>query len=75
MTAVVTTGRALEVNTNRKPFPEIVRWWKDLGGETVTFGSDAHSPALVGDGFPEAVAMVEALGFRPGRHPYDRWYA
>jgi hypothetical protein len=39
------------------------------------FGSDARSPVSVGDGFAEAVAMVEALGCRPGRHPYDRWCA
>jgi histidinol-phosphatase (PHP family) len=75
LTAVAAAGRALEVNTNRKPFPEIVRWWSEAGGEVITFGSDAHSPVGVGDGFAEAVAMVEALGFRPGRHPYDRWYA
>jgi histidinol-phosphatase (PHP family) len=54
-----------------------VRWWGEAGGEVVTFGSDAHYPVGVGvgDGFTEAVAMVEALGFCPGRHPYDRWYA
>jgi histidinol-phosphatase (PHP family) len=75
LTAVAAAGRALEVNTNRKPFPEIMRWWSEAGGEVITFGSDAHSPGGVGNGFAEAVAMVEALGFRPGRHPYDKWYA
>jgi histidinol-phosphatase (PHP family) len=75
LTAVAAAGRALEVNTNRRPFPEIVRWWREAGGEVITFGSDAHHPGGVADGFGEAVAMVEALGFRPGRHPYDRWYA
>ena len=75
LTAVAAAGRALEVNTNRKPFPEIVQWWSAAGGEVITFGSDAHAPAGVGDGFAEAVAMVEAFGFHPGRHPYDKWYA
>ena len=74
LTAVATTGRALEVNTTRTPFPEIVRWWRESGGDVITFGSDAHDPTGVGNGFPEAVAMVESLGFRPGRHPYDRWH-
>ncbi|MFF5084135.1 histidinol-phosphatase [Actinoplanes sp. NPDC000266] len=74
LTAVATTDRALEINTNRKPFPEIVRWWRHVGGKVITFGSDAHAPAFVGNGFAEAVALVEALGFHAGRHPYDRWY-
>jgi histidinol-phosphatase (PHP family) len=75
LTTVAAAGRVLEVNTNRRPFPEIVRWWREAGGKVITFGSDAHYPGGVGGGFAQAVAMVEALGFRPGRHPYDRWYA
>lgn len=75
LAAVADAGRTLEVNTNREPFPEIVRWWRAAGGEVVTFGSDAHHPGGVGGGFARAVTMVEALGFRPGRHPYDEWYA
>ncbi|TMR18639.1 PHP domain-containing protein [Nonomuraea turkmeniaca] len=67
------SGRALEVNTRGRLHPEIVRWWRDEGGEAVTFGSDAHSPTALAYGFTEAVAMVEAQGFRPGRHPYDFW--
>ena len=39
----------------------------------VTFGSDAHDPIGLARGFTAAVAMVEAHGFRPGRHPYDVW--
>jgi histidinol-phosphatase (PHP family) len=53
--------------------PEIVRWWHEEGGDAVTFGSDAHHPAALAHGFPEAAAMAEAHGFRPGRHPYDFW--
>ena len=75
LAAVAAAGRTLEVNTSRRPFPEIVRWWRQAGGEVVTFGSDAHAPDAVGGGLAEAVDMVEAFGFRPGRHPYDRWYA
>jgi histidinol-phosphatase (PHP family) len=50
-----------------------VRWWREEGGEAVTFGSDAHTPARIARGFAEAAAMVEAQGFRAGRHPYDLW--
>lgn len=67
------SGRALEVNTRVPLCPEVVRWWHDEGGSTVTFGSDAHDPAAVARGFGQAAAMVEAHGFRPGRHPHDFW--
>jgi histidinol-phosphatase (PHP family) len=71
--ALAGSGRALEVNTRLPLDPTIVRWWHDAGGEAVTFGSDAHEPDLLAHGFTEAVAMVEAIGFRRGRHPYDSW--
>jgi hypothetical protein len=31
----------------------------------------ADDATAIGWGFAEAVAMLEAHGFRPGRHPYD----
>ena len=71
--ALAGTGRAFEVNTRRGPEPEFVRWWREEGGRAVCFGSDAHRPDLVATRFAEAAAMVEAAGFRPGRHPYDHW--
>lgn len=67
------TGRALEVNTRVPLHPEIVQWWRDEGGQAVTFGSDAHDPTELARGFIHAAAMVEAHGFRRGRHPYDYW--
>ncbi len=67
------SGRVLEVNTRGPMHPEIVRWWREEGGEAVTFGSDAHTPVGLAHGFAAAAAMVEAQGFRPGRHPYDHW--
>lgn len=71
--ALASSGRALEVNT-KVPLPrEIVRWWFEIGGDAVAFGSDAHEPALVGHGFAQAAALVESCGFRPGRTPHDFW--
>lgn len=67
------SGRVLEVNTRGPMHPEIIRWWRDEGGEAVTFGSDAHTPAGLAHGFAAAAAMVEAQGFRAGGHPYDYW--
>ncbi|MFI5931408.1 PHP domain-containing protein [Actinoplanes sp. NPDC051494] len=72
--ALAATDRALEVNTRIPLAATIVGWWRDEGGKVVTFGSDAHLPDAVGNGLAEAVDMVEAFGFRPGAHPYDRWF-
>jgi histidinol-phosphatase (PHP family) len=66
-------GRALEVNTGVPLAAEVVGWWRDEGGTAVTFGSDAHEPVALAGGFAEAVAVVEAHGFRAGRHAYDVW--
>ncbi len=67
------SGRALEVNTRVPLRQEVVRWWRAEGGLAITFGSDAHDPTGLAFGFGEAAGMVEAHGFRPGRHPYDFW--
>ena len=67
------TDRAMEVNTQVPLHPVIVGWWREEGGHTLTFGSDAHSPDVLAKGLREAAAMVEAAGFRPGKHPFDLW--
>lgn len=67
------SGRAFEVNTRAALVPELVAWWREEGGRTVTFGSDAHHPSGLAFQFSAAAAMVEAVGFRAGRHPYDVW--
>jgi histidinol-phosphatase (PHP family) len=71
--ALADSGRTLEVNTKAPVHPEVIGWWREEGGEAITFGSDAHDPAVLARGFGDAAAMVEAHGFRPGRHPYDFW--
>ena len=71
--ALAATGRALEVNTLTPLVSvQLLRWWRDAGGDAVAFGSDAHWPARVGEHFDAAVAVAEAAGFRPG-DPYDLW--
>ena len=70
--ALAASDRALEVNT-KSPLvsTELLRWWRDSGGRTVSFGSDAHQPWRVGDRFKLAIDVVEAAGFRPGRDRFD----
>jgi histidinol-phosphatase (PHP family) len=69
------SGRTLEVNTTDGFSPHIVRWWREEGGQAVTFGSDAHEPGELGRRLAEAVEFVEAHGFRAGAHPHDFWMA
>ena len=67
-TQVASTGHALEVNTCRgqdlADWPVLLDWYKSCGGEYVTLGSDAHRPQDLAKGIREAVAMVDAAGFR-----------
>ena len=70
---VAGSGRALELNVGGTIRPWVALWWSDEGGRAVTFGSDAHRPEWVGRNFPEAVAMAQALGYRPGPRPADFW--
>lgn len=67
------SGRTLEVNTRGQLPPEIVRWWREEGGQAVAFGSDAHDPTGLAREFASATPMVEAAGFQPGRQPHDVW--
>jgi histidinol-phosphatase (PHP family) len=73
LSVLASSGRALEVNTQVPLHPTIVSWWRDEGGTAITFASDAHDPTTLARGFTDAAAMVEARGFRPGRHPHDFW--
>jgi histidinol-phosphatase (PHP family) len=67
------SGRALEVNTTMPVDGQILRWWREEGGQEITFGSDAHEPRNVARRFREAVAIAEAHGFRPGADLSGPW--
>ncbi|WP_347058853.1 PHP domain-containing protein [Blastococcus sp. HT6-30] len=72
--ALAASGRALEINTSSPlASADQVRWFREEGGEAVSFGSDAHAPTAVGQKFDLAVAVAEAAGFRPGRDRFDFW--
>ncbi|MDQ6692618.1 MAG: PHP domain-containing protein [Candidatus Dormibacteraeota bacterium] len=74
-------GSVLEVNTTRGaephrglcPGPPVLRWWREIGGTAVSFGSDTHEPARLAAGFQSAAGVVEAAGFRPSRDPAGFW--
>ena len=77
LSAAARTGRVLEVNTTRGrllcPDIAVVRWWREVGGQAVQYGSDAHDPDKIAEGFPVATQMVEAAGFKPARDPVSVW--
>jgi len=77
LVASARTGRVLEVNTTRGrtlcPDITVVRWWREVGGQAVQYGSDAHQPDKVGEGFAIATQMVESAGFKSARDPMDLW--
>jgi histidinol-phosphatase (PHP family) len=74
-------GTVLEVNTTRGadgprrlcPGPRVIGWWREEGGERVSFGSDSHEPSKIAAGFAAAAAAVEAAGFRPADDPAAHW--
>jgi histidinol-phosphatase (PHP family) len=73
LASLARSGRVLEINTRLPLDPRIVRWWHEVGGPAVSFGSDAHTEVRVAHGFETATAIAEAAGFRPGRDRFDFW--
>ncbi len=64
-------GKALEINTSglfahfRSTLPEyfIIKRFKELGGEFITTGSDAHTSDHIGRGLEDAMELMETAGF------------
>ena len=69
---MIADGMALEVNTSglRKgigitlPGTDLLRLYRDCGGELITIGSDAHFQQDVGADIRGTYAMLRELGFR-----------
>jgi len=68
----IALGKGIEINTNglksglpfANPCLEILKRYKELGGEIITIGSDAHSIANIGYQFEKASAFLAAAGFK-----------
>ncbi len=69
---LIENGKALECNTggyryrlgHPNPCEEILRLYRELGGELLTVGSDAHTPAYLGNEFGRAAEILKTCGFR-----------
>lgn len=70
-TRLIRQGRGIEVNVSglrcgETTYPEItgLRLYRDLGGEIITLGSDAHTTKDAGIGIKEAGELLRSLGYR-----------
>lgn len=82
--SLVTKGKGLDVNTSGYravmgriigcPIPgyDVINRYKDLGGETLVLGSDAHNCASIGDGFAQTAAALKELGIKYAAYFKDR---
>ena len=68
---LIKNQKALEINVSglfkemKVTLPDLplVRRFRELGGEYVTLGTDAHSADMVGKGIEQGVAVAKAAGF------------
>ncbi len=68
---LIEKGIALEVNTSglrrgstTLPEPEICAFYREVGGELITLGSDAHLANDIGSGIEESAAFLREIGFK-----------
>ena len=68
----ISDGKGIELNTSSwrygltdtTPSMEILKLYRELGGEILTLGSDAHNPDYVGAHFDEGREILRILGYR-----------
>ncbi|MBR4018120.1 MAG: histidinol-phosphatase, partial [Clostridia bacterium] len=64
---LIENGRSIEINTSAwRNDPSwglsVISRYRELGGEYVTIGSDAHQPERVGGRVSEAMELAKAAG-------------
>ena len=69
---LISRGKGLEVNTSfyakggSEPHPNcfILKRYRELGGDLITIGSDAHSPKALGAGYEDTRRLLLQNGYR-----------
>lgn len=69
---LVAEGKGIEINTGGlreglkdvNPCRAMIRRYKELGGEIITVGSDAHAPEAIANHFDKAAAILLECGFQ-----------
>ncbi len=71
LNSIISLGMGIEINTygyrtGPEPMPNysIISRYRQLGGEILTIGSDAHDTSHVGHGISDAVMLAKEAGFR-----------
>ncbi len=70
--AIIDAGKALEINTagykynlgQPNPQSDILQRYRELGGEMITIGADAHRPDHIAYDFKKAGDLLTGLGFK-----------
>ena len=70
--AILDHGKGIELNTGSlyrgmdfaHPHPTLLKLYREMGGEIITFGSDAHDTVHVGHAFAEGAELLRSLGFK-----------
>lgn len=68
---LIEKGKGIEVNTGGvkkgmrrlHPITDVIRRYRELGGEIITVGSDSHEDEHIADAFPRAAEILKECGF------------
>lgn len=72
LSLLIEKGKGIEINTgglkrgmrDLHPCMDVIKRYKELGGEIITVGSDAHAPNAIGAYFDRAEAVLKECGFK-----------
>lgn len=72
LTQLISKGKGIEVNTggfkyglgHPNPTEDIIRRYRELGGEIITMGADAHVPEYVAYEFDKTAQIIKNCGFK-----------
>ena len=70
--AILEAEKGIEINTGAinyglrdlNPCCDILKRYRELGGEIITVGSDAHRPNALANGFERAAEILKSCGFK-----------
>lgn len=69
---IIPAGKGIELNTSGVryglpsglPSNDVLRLYKQCGGEIITLGSDAHRVSEIAFQFPESLKLLKSIGFK-----------
>ncbi|WP_188456074.1 histidinol-phosphatase HisJ family protein [Virgibacillus oceani] len=69
---IIPAGKGIELNTSGvrygldggMPSVDILKLYKEMGGEILTLGSDSHNEASIAFNFKESLTLLQQIGFR-----------